>query len=84
MDVSFIFSSKPRVIFLQNTWGGEYYVPLTMNITTSTVAALRCSKLGDLNSLYWLQLPQIDTQLDGVKVWVRGLYVITNSIGTLM
>ncbi|XP_063896660.1 fatty acid synthase-like [Helicoverpa armigera] len=61
----------PFNIFYENTWGGEFYLPLNRNYASDDVAALRCSQLGDLNSLYWLRIPNVNQQPADINVQVH-------------
>ncbi|XP_063896663.1 fatty acid synthase-like [Helicoverpa armigera] len=61
----------PFNIFYENTWGGEYYTP-SNNCSYDCAAALQCRQLGDINSLYWLQIPNARKQeADDIDIQVH-------------
>ncbi|XP_063541568.1 fatty acid synthase-like [Cydia strobilella] len=67
-------SQKPDVLILndllsdrQGQWGGEYYIPLPANVTSKQTVALGSTKIGRLDSLNWVDVPEVS---GGVSVKV--------------
>ncbi|CAH2051828.1 unnamed protein product, partial [Iphiclides podalirius] len=50
-------------------WGGVHFVPLQKKNTALCDISLKCSQVGDFNSLHWVEIPNVDG--DGVKVSVH-------------
>ncbi|XP_072934748.1 fatty acid synthase-like [Epargyreus clarus] len=64
----------PNIDFAYNIldhgmWGSEYYLPLRPNITKKEEVMLQCPRIGDLNSLTWVEKAKSDES--GVKVTVH-------------
>ncbi|XP_047999606.1 fatty acid synthase-like [Leguminivora glycinivorella] len=58
-------------------WGGEYYIPLPKNVTPKQTVALRSTKIGKLDSLNWVEVPEVR---EGVSVKVHYAAVNTYDV----
>ncbi|XP_068623475.1 fatty acid synthase-like [Battus philenor] len=54
-------------------WGGEFYVPLRPKLSTSCDITLESSESGNLNSLRWVELPNVKSPGIPVTVHYAGL-----------
>nr|XP_032526695.1 fatty acid synthase-like [Danaus plexippus plexippus] len=54
-------------------WGGEYFLPLEENTIKGRDMSLDIARLGDLDSLHWVEAPELDEQGVIVKVHYAGV-----------
>ncbi|XP_075983866.1 fatty acid synthase-like [Anticarsia gemmatalis] len=57
----------------QCKWGGEYYLPVHQNAIASNNVMLKSSRIGDFNSLYWTEGPEIEKNGLTVNVHYAGI-----------